>query len=52
VQSRFQNYWLDGAFDEMFEAEGHPRPHYEALYELLLNLPGLHQYPIEAALEA
>jgi uncharacterized circularly permuted ATP-grasp superfamily protein len=39
VQSRFQNYWLDGAFDEMFEAEGCPRAHYEALYDLLLNLP-------------
>lgn len=39
VQSTFKNYWLDGAFDEMFEAEGQPRPHYEALYHLLLSLP-------------
>ncbi len=38
-QTRFQNYWLDGAYDEMFEAEGVPRAHYKALYELLLGLP-------------
>ncbi len=38
-QTRFQNYWLDDAYDEMFEAEGVPRAHYRALYELLLGLP-------------
>ena len=35
----FANYHLDSAFDEMFDAEGHPRKHYRALYELLLGLP-------------
>ena len=38
-QTRFQNYWLDGAYDEMFEAGGVPRAHYRALYEMLLGLP-------------
>src|SRR5579871_917573 len=38
-QARFQNYWLDAAFDEMFAEEGVPRPHYQALHELLLDLP-------------
>lgn len=37
--ARFQNYWLDRAYDEMFEAEGRPRPHYGSLYEQLLELP-------------
>src|SRR6204780_1194434 len=39
LKTRFQNYWLNGSFDEMFEAEGLPRPHYRALYEMLLSLP-------------
>src|SRR6266404_2135363 len=39
LKTRFQNYWLDGAFDEMFEREGVPRPHYGALHDLLLSLP-------------
>jgi uncharacterized circularly permuted ATP-grasp superfamily protein len=39
LKSRFQNYWLNGSYDEMFEAEGFPRPHYRALYEMLLSLP-------------
>src|SRR6266851_3656887 len=39
LKSRFQNYWLGGSYDEMFEAEGLPRPHYRALYEMLLSLP-------------
>jgi uncharacterized circularly permuted ATP-grasp superfamily protein len=39
LKSRFQNYWLGGSYDEMFEAEGIPRPHYRALYEMLLGLP-------------
>ncbi len=38
-QARFQNYWLDAAFDEMFASDGVPRPHYQALHELLLDLP-------------
>lgn len=32
-------YRLDGAFDEMFSACGKPRPHYQALHDLLLRLP-------------
>jgi uncharacterized circularly permuted ATP-grasp superfamily protein len=39
LKTRFQNYWLNGSYDEMFEAEGVPRPHYRALYEMLLSLP-------------
>ena len=39
LKTRFQNYWLNGSYDEMFEAEGLPRPHYRALYEMLLSLP-------------
>jgi uncharacterized circularly permuted ATP-grasp superfamily protein len=39
LNTRFQNYWLNGSYDEMFEAEGMPRPHYRALYEMLLSLP-------------
>ncbi|HEV8042036.1 MAG TPA: circularly permuted type 2 ATP-grasp protein, partial [Bryobacteraceae bacterium] len=39
LKTRFQNYWLNGSYDEMFEAEGMPRPHYRALYEMLLSLP-------------
>src|SRR5271165_1180471 len=35
----FRNYVLDGAYDEMFEAPGKPRPHYRALFEMLLALP-------------
>src|SRR3984957_16775973 len=35
----FSSYVLDSAFDEMFDAERHPRRHYRALYELLLKLP-------------
>ena len=38
-KSRFQNYWLDGSYDEMFEAEGSVRAHYGPLHELLGNLP-------------
>ena len=37
--SRFQNYWLDTAYDEMFQADSVPRPHYQALHDLLLELP-------------
>src|SRR5580693_5438454 len=35
----FASYGLDSAFDEMFDSERVPRPHYRALYELLLSLP-------------
>jgi uncharacterized circularly permuted ATP-grasp superfamily protein len=39
LKTRFQNYWLNGSYDEMFESEGVPRAHYRALYEMLLSLP-------------
>ncbi|MGA7319666.1 MAG: hypothetical protein WBW98_04100, partial [Candidatus Sulfotelmatobacter sp.] len=35
----FRNYQFDGAYDEMFEAPGIPRPHYRALFQTLLDLP-------------
>jgi uncharacterized circularly permuted ATP-grasp superfamily protein len=38
-RSRFENYWLDDAYDEMFEAPESPRGHYRALHRMLLDLP-------------
>ncbi len=35
----FRNYQFDGAYDEMFESPGVPRPHYRALFQTLLDLP-------------
>ena len=35
----FRNYQFDSAYDEMFEAPGVPRQHYEALFRTLLELP-------------
>src|SRR5882757_3742181 len=35
----FRNYQFDAAYDEMFEAPGKPRPHYQALFRTLLELP-------------
>ena len=35
----FRNYQFDSAYDEMFEAPGVPRPHYQALFQTLLGLP-------------
>jgi uncharacterized circularly permuted ATP-grasp superfamily protein len=37
--SPFLNYQFDSAYDEMFERPGVPRPHYQALYRQLLELP-------------
>ena len=37
--SRFDDYWLDSAYDEMFEGAGAPRPHYRALHQLLAEVP-------------
>jgi uncharacterized circularly permuted ATP-grasp superfamily protein len=37
--TQFSDYWLDGAYDEMFEPEYVPREHYRALHELLLEMP-------------
>ena len=34
-----KNYQLDGAFDEMFDPDGHTRPQYEALLQHFLSLP-------------
>src|SRR5713226_2515816 len=39
LKQRFQNYWLAGSYDEMFEAEGVPRSQYRPLHDLLLSLP-------------
>lgn len=38
-KARFHNYWLDSAYDEMFDANFEPREHYQSLYELLSELP-------------
>jgi uncharacterized circularly permuted ATP-grasp superfamily protein len=35
----FMRYALDRAYDEMFDAQGVPRPHYHTLYERLLDIP-------------
>ncbi|MBV8070392.1 MAG: circularly permuted type 2 ATP-grasp protein [Acidobacteriaceae bacterium] len=35
----FGGYQLGEAYDEMFRANGRPRPHYRALYSRLLSLP-------------
>jgi len=35
----FRNYQFDSAYDEMFESPGLPRPHYQALFQTLLELP-------------
>ncbi|MFN8439279.1 MAG: circularly permuted type 2 ATP-grasp protein [Caldilineaceae bacterium] len=37
-QPPFDNYALDGAFDEMFDGKGNPRPQYQLLYQALLEL--------------
>jgi uncharacterized circularly permuted ATP-grasp superfamily protein len=37
--ARFEDYWLDTAYDEMFGSKHVPREHYRALHELLLELP-------------
>jgi uncharacterized circularly permuted ATP-grasp superfamily protein len=37
--SRFDDYWLDSAYDEMFEGAGAPRAHYRALHQLLAEVP-------------
>src|SRR5919202_1295114 len=34
----FGNYWLGGAYDEMFATEGTPRPAYRELYHRLLEM--------------
>src|SRR5438552_404126 len=34
----FTNYTLGGAYDEMFEGDRQPRPHYRALYQRLAGL--------------
>ena len=40
--SLFGSYELDGAYDEMFDADGQVRPHYAPLYRRLQELtPGL-----------
>ncbi len=39
LKAPFLNYEFDQAYDEMFEAPGVPRPHYQTLYRTLLELP-------------
>jgi uncharacterized circularly permuted ATP-grasp superfamily protein len=39
VPGPFQRYQLDGCYDEMFVAPGQPRPHYQRLFDRLLELP-------------
>ena len=34
----FQGYTFGPAFDEMFDREGQPRPHYQTLYRRLCGL--------------
>ena len=38
-EAPFTHYELDGAYDELFTPEGHPRPQYQALYQRLQELP-------------
>jgi uncharacterized circularly permuted ATP-grasp superfamily protein len=35
---RFSSYQTDGFYDEMFEADGHPRPHVRLLVEIIESL--------------
>jgi len=46
----FSSYWLDGAYDEMFDRTGQARPQCRALVEDLLaaSLPRLRQHQTEA----
>jgi uncharacterized circularly permuted ATP-grasp superfamily protein len=39
LPAQFQHYELDDAHDEMMDSSGRVRPHYEHLYQALLNLP-------------
>jgi uncharacterized circularly permuted ATP-grasp superfamily protein len=39
LKAPFLNYEFDQAYDEMFEAPGQPRAHYQTLYRTLLELP-------------
>jgi uncharacterized circularly permuted ATP-grasp superfamily protein len=38
ISMPFANYLIDHAYDEMFDDSGRARPHYEALYQRLLDL--------------
>jgi uncharacterized circularly permuted ATP-grasp superfamily protein len=38
-RSRFDQYWLDAAYDEMFAGPAEPRAHYCGLYDLLRDVP-------------
>ena len=37
--SMLRKYKLDGAYDEMFSAEGEVRPHYRRLMEMFARMP-------------
>jgi uncharacterized circularly permuted ATP-grasp superfamily protein len=49
----FAGYQIDGAYDEIFEAPGVPRPHYRAVFDFLSRLTldefRAHQYSAEQA---
>ena len=47
----FENYQTEGFFDEMFEADGTPRPHYRAVAEGLNHLPKDEYKSRQAAVE-
>ena len=38
-RSRFDRYWLDNAYDEMYAAPSEPRAHYRGLHDLLRDVP-------------
>lgn len=40
ITAPFDKYILDDAYDEMFEPGGRARPHYEALYQRILDMTG------------
>jgi uncharacterized circularly permuted ATP-grasp superfamily protein len=39
MPSPFSNYYLDNAYDEMFEMDGRPRSAYQKLFHRLLEMP-------------
>ena len=47
----FDNYKTEGFFDEMFEDDGKPRPHYRSVFEGLNHLPENEYKDRQAAVE-
>jgi Uncharacterized conserved protein len=52
LHKMFASYALDIAWDEMFTADGQPRPHYLPLYERLTNLSAEELYRRQQAADA